>query len=265
MDKLLYIGKGLLIGIATLVPGVSGGTMAIILGLYDKIIHALGTFFRSWKKNSLFLLQVGLGALGGAFLFSRLISLAIDHYRFPVQFLFMGFIIGGLPVLYQKTKSSISKKRDLLYLLAGLVVVLLMTVKPGVLINLAGGKGAASFFFLLAAGFTISVALILPGISTSFLLLTLGLYEITLRAVHTLDLTFLLPMVLGCIVGIMTTTRILERILHKYPRKAYLVIIGFILGSVIQVFPGFPRGMDFFTSLIAVILGFLAVRQLSRY
>jgi len=262
LNKLLNVIKGSIIGLATLVPGVSGGTMAIVLGIYDELIHALGRP-QHWKRSAGFLFQVGAGALAGALLFSRLIALALKHFGFPTRFFFIGLICGGLPVLYRRTKSSISRKSDFLYLLAGLLLVMSMAVKPGALIHITGTGGIASFLLLILAGCFIAIALILPGISASFMLLALGLYEVTLNAVHAVNLAFLLPVVLGCILGVLTTTRVLEGILQKYPRKSYLVIVGFLLGSILQVFPGIPPGFSLLYCLAALILGYLIIQRLS--
>lgn len=256
--KMLLIIKGCIIGVATLVPGVSGGTMAIVLGVYDDIIHALARP-KQWKENIGFLCQVALGALAGMFLFSKLLSLALHHFAFPVRYFFIGLICGGLPLLYQRTKTAISRKADYLFLLAGLLIVLVMAGKPETIIHLAGSGGLYSFFFLVLAGILVAVALILPGISGSFLLLALGMYELTLDALHNLNIPFLLPVAVGCLVGVLTTSRILEKLLRTYPRKTYLVIVGFLLGSIIQVFPGIPGGIELLYSFAALVLGYLII------
>lgn len=94
--------KGIVVGIATLVPGVSGGTMAIVLGIYDDLIHAVASFFKDIKKHTIFLFEVGLGALLALLLFSRLLENVIEKYPEIMGFLFIGIICGGLPVLYKK-------------------------------------------------------------------------------------------------------------------------------------------------------------------
>ncbi|HBQ63417.1 MAG TPA: DUF368 domain-containing protein [Clostridiales bacterium] len=265
MNLLLTPLKGALTGIAMLIPGVSGGTMAIILGIYDHIIHAISTFFRDWKKNTLYLLAVGIGAAAGIGLFSNLISRALDHFRHPMIYLFLGIVIGGLPVLFRHIQNPEKKKADSLFLFIGLVIVLLMTLEPAAIVNLSQGTGILNFIFLVLAGVIIAVALILPGISTSFMLLTLGLYEPTIDAVKTFNLAFLIPVLLGCLLGVITTTRILETLLNKHTRKTYLLILGFVLGSIMQIFPGIPQGMDILYCLLTLATGYLAIRALSRY
>jgi putative membrane protein len=106
VEYIKNIIKGAVTGIAMLVPGVSGGTMAIILGIYDRMIHSVSSFFQDWKKNLLFLLQVGAGGVLGVLLFGRIMESAMASVPHIMKFLFMGFIVGGLPVLYRKSVST---------------------------------------------------------------------------------------------------------------------------------------------------------------
>jgi len=264
-NALLLMFKGALMGIATLIPGVSGGTMGIILGIYDKIIHAMSSFFKDWKKNVLFLLEVGIGSLIGIALFSNLIEAAMEKFEKPMIYLFLGVICGGLPVLYKKAKAPDGKKIDLLYLIGGFLIVIPMALKSSMIVNMANSTGILSFIFLLFAGFIIAVALILPGISTSFMLLAMGLYDITLKAVSTFDVSFLIPIVLGCVIGIITTTKLLENMMNKHPRQTYLMILGFVASSILQVFPGIPQGIEILYCILSAILGFFAIRLMSKY
>ncbi|WP_160675808.1 DUF368 domain-containing protein [Clostridium sp. C8-1-8] len=260
MKYMSSILKGVFIGIATLVPGVSGGTMAIILGIYDDLIHAIGSFFTDWKKHSLFLFQVGLGGLLGIGLLSKLLESIIDRYPTMMQYLFIGIIIGGLPVLYNKSNIKAKKsKSDFLFLILGFAMVLLLGSDPNTVSTMASGKETSNLLFLFIAGIVIAIALILPGISASFILLTLGLYEITLKAINTQNITFLLPIGLGILVGTLASTKVIEKFLDKHPSKAYMLIIGFVLGSLIAVFPGIPLGWDILASAIAFILGLTGI------
>lgn len=257
--------KGIVTGVATLVPGVSGGTMAIILGIYDNLIHAVSTFFDNWKKNFIYLLVVGLGGVTGILLFSRLLESAVKNYPYVMQFLFMGIIIGGLPVLYRKSATSGKGDiKDVIFLILGFVIVLLMSAEPAAVVNMATARGILSVIFLFFAGIIIAIALVLPGISGSFMLLILGLYEITLNAVNTFNIPFLIPLGLGVAAGTFGTAKVIERFLQKYPDKTYKLIIGFVLGSLVQVFPGIPVSSQLIASALALIIGFLAIFWLGR-
>ncbi len=265
MDYLKNFLKGIAAGVATLVPGVSGGTMAIILGIYDDLIHAVGSFFDNWKKNFMFLMVIGIGGVLGILLFSRLLENAIANYPHIMQFLFMGIIIGGLPVLYRKSaatgKASIT---DLIFLIVGFALVLFMSAEPTAIINMATAQGALSVIFLFAAGIIIAIALVLPGISGSFMLLVLGMYGITLNAINTVNIPFLIPLGLGVAAGTIGTAKIIEGFLQKHPGKTYKLIIGFVLGSLVQAFPGLPTNSQLPASAAVFIIGFLAIYWLGR-
>lgn len=257
--------KGVAVGVATLVPGVSGGTMAIILGIYDDLIHAVGSFFDNWKKNFMFLLVVGLGGVLSILLFSRLLENAITNYPYIMQLLFMGIIIGGLPVLYRKsTASSKGNIKDYIFLVLGFAIVILMSAEPTAITNMATTHGILSVIFLFIAGIIIAIALVLPGISGSFMLLILGLYSVTLNAINTVNIPFLIPLGLGVAAGTFGTAKIIERFLQKHPGKTYMLIIGFVLGSLVQVFPGIPASSQLIASIAAFIIGFLVIFWLGK-
>ncbi len=309
VDYIKNFIKGIAVGVATLVPGVSGGTMAIVLGIYDRLIHSVGSFFEDWKKNFFFLFQVGAGGLLGILLFNRLMLRALEVVPYVMQFLFIGIIIGGLPVLYKKAMSigvtgsagtvahekpsartaahekpfagtdaksekagtsgrpetgNLPNISDIIFLVIGIVIVLLMTSKPDTVVNLATGSTLLSYIFLLLAGVIFAVALVLPGISFSFMLLALGMYDITLKALKDFNIPYLIPLGLGVALGTFGTARLLERLMQKHPRKTYMIILGFVVGSLIEVFPGIPQGWQLPVSITAFILGFAAMYRLGK-
>lgn len=264
MKHIVNFFKGIVVGLATLVPGVSGGTMAVVLGIYDDLIHAIGSFFENWKKHFILLLEVGLGALTSLILFSRLLDNALKTYPFVMKFLFIGIIFGGIPVLYKKSREGKKDFKDFLFLIIGFVIVIVMGLEPSVTTTLAASQGVLSIIFLFIAGIIIAVALILPGISASFMLLTLGLYSVTLNAVNTFNVPFLIPLGIGVIAGTLGTAKTIEKLLQKYPSRTYMLILGFVIGSIFPVFPGIPQGFTILSSLLALVLGFLFISWLSK-
>lgn len=265
MKYLKNFFKGMAVGIATLVPGVSGGTMAVILGIYDNLIHAISSYFEDWKKHTILLLEIGLGALLGVALFSRLLENALTQYPHVMQFLFMGIIIGGLPVLYRKSRTAGKRApSDFIFLILGFVIVLLLSSETEATGTLASPQGLLSMIYLFIAGVILAVALILPGISGSFMLLALGLYGVTLNAINTLNIPFLIPLGLGVAAGTLGTTKAIETFLQKYPSKAYMLIMGFVIGSLIPVFPGIPANLQLIASIAAFIIGFAAIFWLGK-
>lgn len=255
--------KGIAIGIATLVPGVSGGTMSIILGIYDDLIHSISSFFNDWKKHSKLLIQVGLGAALAFLLFSNIISIALNKIPMEMGFFFLGVIAGGIPVLYKKATLSKGSFIDIILLLIGFALVLLMSGNS-VVSALSNSNGFINMVMLLLAGIIVAIALILPGISGSFMLLALGLYNITIESIKTLYVPFLIPLVIGVLIGTLATAKTIEGLLNRYPRKTYMLILGFVIGSAIPVFPGIPQDGRMLTSILSLFLGFLLIYNLSK-
>ena len=124
--------------------------------------------------------------------------------------------------------------------------------------------GPVSFLLLALSGFIAAVALILPGISVSYLLLLMGLYSETMRAISTLYFPFLIPLALGLVLGILLTTKLLETAMKKHPQPTYLIILGFILGSIVTIFPGVPTSWDILYCILTLAAGYAAIRLLSR-
>lgn len=265
MKNIKHFIKGIIIGISTLVPGVSGGTMSLILGVYDDMIHAVSGFFKDIAKNAKFLAVIGAGGVVGIALFSKIIDYCLNHFHFPVIYFFLGVIFAGIPVLYKETnKGKVKKPTDYIFFAIGLILIVVMSLYNGTIINLAGSTGIFNFIFLIIAGIIIAVALILPGISTSFMLLALGLYDITLKAINNIQLNYLVPICIGALIGVIATTKILENCLTNKPRPTYLLILGFVLGSIIQVYPGIPTGLDIVLSIITFVLGYVMIYYMSK-
>ncbi len=255
--------KGGLIGASMLIPGVSGGTAAIILGIYDDILSAISCFTQDKKKHFLFLLKVGIGGVIGICLFARLLLQAVTAFPMPMMFLFLGAIGGSIPALIKKSGIHSYKISDLLFFLIGLAVVFGLSYLPQLEWNFAETDGWG-FLILLLAGFGVAIALILPGISASYILFLLGIYEVTLSAIRRLDFLFLAPLGIGILVGVLLTARLLEKGMQKFPRISYLTISGFVAGSMLEVFPGFPSGIMIPISIMTMAIGFLTVFFLGR-
>ena len=221
--------KGLLIGATMIVPGVSGGTMAIILGIYDHLISAVSSFGKNIKENLLFLITFALSAAVGMFLFSTPMSWLLELYEFPVICFFSVVVLCGVPVIGKKSGVERVTFDVVAYMLLGGILVVSISKIPGNLFN------AGSFAGLIVAGILSAAALILPGISFSHFLLVLGIYENLLSAVKTLNFGFLIPLGAGVLAGVILLSRLLENLMKKYTKQTYMIILGFILGSVAEI------------------------------
>jgi len=256
--------KGFVVGASMLVPGVSGGTMAIILGIYDELIHAISTLRQNLKENVVLLGTFVLAGILGILLFSRPMLAAITLWNKPMMFLFLGAILGSIPPLYRKVRISRIKPVNIAVALIGACIGISTRYLPEGLFQLSSGFDLFNFSMLVLAGVIIAVALILPGISASYVLLMMGMYHLTLVAIKEFNVLYLVPLVVGILGGTFLTAGILERAMKRHPQFTYMLIIGFMLGSLVQVFPGVPKGAEIFLCILTFIAGFGIIVWIGR-
>lgn len=261
---LLNMIKGMFVGGSMLIPGVSGGSMAIILGIYDELICAVSSFFKN-KKDNLKLLSIFMvGAFIGIILFAKPLLYLTDTYTFPMMYFFVGAVTGSIPMIYKKAEIKGVSIQSIVYIVLGIFAVFLISLIPKELFEVDLNNGIQDYLILIITGIVVAVALVLPGISVSYMLLVLGMYEETIRAVSEFYLPYLMPLGIGVLLGIILTTRILERAMTLHSRPTYLIILGFVIGSVIEVFPGIPEGAAIIISLFNLFLGYFLIRKLSE-
>ena len=255
--------KGAVVGGTMLIPGVSGGTTAIILGIYDQLVRAVSGF-RAHKRESLRLLfWFCLGACGGILLLARPLLGLLERFPLPTGCFFLGAVAGSVPAVYRKSRIQHFQWRVPVYVLLGAALVLALNRLP-VPAHEAAAGGGGGFLLLLLAGALSAAALVLPGISVSYLLLLLGLYDGTMTAIARLDLAFLFPLALGLLAGIFLFTRALDLLMTRYPRATYLVILGFMLASLPTLLPGLPGAAEWLPCLLSLLAGFLIIHRVSR-
>lgn len=229
--------KGLCVGGTMLVPGVSGGSMAMILGIYDKLITSVSSFFACKKRNALFLLLFALGGGAGMLLFANPLLYLLQRYPLVLRWFFIGAVAGSTPMMLKKAQIHSVSWRLPVFLVVGFSAVALFSILPAADASGAENPGA---LFLICAGLVAAVALVLPGISVSYLLLMMDMYNTVIQSISRLYLPYLLPLGAGVLLGIILTTKLLERAMEKHPQQTYLLILGFVLGSLPELFPGFP-------------------------
>ncbi len=251
--------KGIVIGAAMLLPGLSGGTTAILLGIYDSMVSAVSSFRKAPKKNLIYLATVALGGGVGILLFAKPLLFLTEQWEFPMTYLFMGAVLGGIPILWREGGIQRFSLSCVLYPLLGAALVVTIGYLPQDLFQMDGTLAVVNILLLLAAGIVLAVALVLPGISFSYLLLILGLYRPALAAVESLNFGFLLPLGMGVLAGVLLTTRLLERCMARHPQGTYLVILGFVIGSLKDVFPGVPAGWELLICPLTLAAGFFGV------
>lgn len=276
-SNLSIILKGFIIGSSMSVPGVSGGTMAILLGIYDKLIGSISNFLKDIKGNAIFLIKFCIGSGLGIGSLAFVIKWLLEKFPLPVSFFFLGAVIGGIPALYKKTKETQLKVSSVIYFLIGLAIVISIGFIPVGNFNISSGSGLAHYLMLLVTGIIIALALVLPGISTSHMLLVLGMYDTMILAITEFDLVYIGILGISTLIGIFLITKPLEWTMNKFPHQTYCMIIGFVLGSTSEIFrdkilPAIPSNTDAswwiistIASIVTFALGYLAIIALSRF
>ena len=234
--------RGLLMGAADIVPGVSGGTVAFITGIYDQLLDSLRAvdlaflaklsrldITGAWQHiNGRFLLALLLGIATSIFSLAQLVSWVLEHHPVPLWAFFFGLILASAAVLLREVDNWSAPK--VLCLLSAGAVAVCIALSPVMSLEM----GLAGVFL---AGFLAVCAMILPGISGSFILVLLGMYSTTLVALKSLDLVFILVFVIGAGCGLLCFSRLLHWLLQRFHQGTMAVLTGFLFGSLLVVWP----------------------------
>lgn len=254
------IYRGFLMGISDLIPGVSGGTIAFLLGIYDRLLTSIsGLFSREWKKHIGFLFPLAIGMGLTLVLFSRVIKFLLANYFAPTQFFFIGLIIGILPFMAKqaKIKTTFKFHHYIVLLIVGILLAMTAFISPAdstVITSLT----PASTLVLFLSGWAASTAMLLPGISGSFVLLLLGMYSTAISALSDFNIPIMIVIGLGVILGFVISSKIIHFLLNRHATFTFAIIIGLIIGSVFVIYPGIPEsGTPFLMSSVALIMGLL--------
>lgn len=242
--------KGILIGIANIIPGVSGGTMAVSLGVYDKIIRAITGFRKNFKQSILILLPYIIGAVAGIGVLSFVVRYALDTYPMQTSGLFIGLIIGGIPVLLRSVKGArLSIPNILVFLLFFFIVTSMafLNGNEGSVTDITVNFGVVIQLFFI--GVIASATMIIPGVSGSLVMMVLGFYGIIISNISNFisalagrdipalihGFGILLPFGLGILAGIGLVAKLIEILFAKAPVLTYFAIFGLIFGSPIAI------------------------------
>ncbi|UOQ44379.1 DUF368 domain-containing protein [Halobacillus salinarum] len=261
------IYRGILMGASDVVPGVSGGTIAVVLGIYDRLIEAINGFFsREWKKHLKFLLPLGIGVGISILMLSKLIEWLFGHYPGPTEFFFLGLIIGVVPFLSHKAdvKHNFTSRHYLIFLI-GVVIVGSLAFFQANESEPMQNLTLATYVFLFFSGWIASSAMILPGISGSFILLIIGVYTTVIHGISELRIDIIAVVGLGVALGLIFMSKIINYFLEHHTSGTFALIIGFVIGSVFVIFPGLPESnLMWFVSGVTFIAGLLAAWLLGR-
>ncbi len=273
--KWINILKGFAMGTSDLVPGVSGGTIALLLGIYNQFIASIsGIFSRRFWPSFTFLIPIIIGMLLAMGSLSNLFNYLLSQHHIPTMFFFGGLIIGIVPYLLKISnyKTSFTTKHYMM-VIAGIAILIVITLMnngdkhAGETLTLSTGLIIKYFI----AGMCASSAMLLPGISGSFMLLVFGVYGTVMLAISEFvklnfaGLPILLAVGFGVLAGFIISSKIIQYFLTHHKLMTFALIIGFVVGSLFAVFPGLPTNIVMsFVSLVVFIIGFIVSLTLGR-
>ncbi|CXM65436.1 TPA: DUF368 domain-containing protein [Staphylococcus aureus] len=273
--KWINILKGFAMGTSDLVPGVSGGTIALLLGIYNQFIASIsGIFSRRFWPSFTFLIPIIIGMLLAMGSLSNLFNYLLSQHHIPTMFFFGGLIIGIVPYLLKISnyKTSFTTKHYIM-VIAGIAILIVITLMnnsdkhAGETLTLSTGLIIKYFI----AGMCASSAMLLPGISGSFMLLVFGVYGTVMLAISEVvklnfaGLPILLAVGFGVLAGFIISSKIIQYFLTHHKLMTFALIIGFVVGSLFAVFPGLPTNIVmWFVSLVVFIIGFIVSLTLGR-
>lgn len=268
---LKMILKGVVIGVANIIPGVSGGTMAVSMGIYDKIIHAATHLLSEFKKSMKILLPILIGAALGLVVVARLIQIMFDKAPLQTNLLFVGLIVGGLPAMTKKVKGQSIRLSHIIacvLFFAFVVGLAAMGETEGTAADMTFTAVNVAKFF--GVGIVASATMVIPGVSGSMILMIMGYYNPILKEVNCFidnllsfnvsglidGCTILVPFGIGVVVGIFAIAKVIEIIFTKFPYVAYWAIIGLIVASPFAILMMNSLGT---ISVVTVLTGIVAL------
>ena len=243
--------RGIVIGVANIIPGVSGGTMMVSMGIYDTLIHCITHLFKQFKKSVLTLLPYAVGMLVGIVGLASVINWGLDHYSLPTNTLFIGLILGGLSPLLQKIDKKKIGPAAVIAFIALFALIIWMGFQNRDSIQNADSieMNAGQMILMVLLGMVASATMIIPGVSGSLVLMLLGYYKAVTSALTALKdglfslnfaamgqpLLLLLPFLIGIVLGIFGVAKLIEWLTHQYPTATYCGVLGLVVASPISL------------------------------
>lgn len=272
-EKLILILKGIIIGAGKIIPGVSGGMLAITLNVYDRGIKSISNFFKNIKENFTFLFTLGIGILISILSVSKLIKYTLDNYYLPTMLLFIGMIIGGIPSIVNEAKQEKSLK-NVIIMLIPFILIFILSITSNIF-NIGSVK-EAKFIPMIIIGIVDAITMIIPGISGTAILMMLGYYDIIISAFGSFtnvsliysNLSIIIPFGLGMIIGVIVLSKIINHLLNKYRISCLYATIGFSISSILLLLietlkTNYYIG-EILISLVLLVVGYFISSKLDK-
>lgn len=305
MKFLEHIIIGIIIGISNIVPGVSAGTMFVILGIFKKLIdqvglcldevktmvknitkfkeknggiRAVGIMFKNiFMSQKTFLIPIAIGMIFAIYFVAKLFSILNPEQILYRNYIFLGLILGGIPALFKELKkgtdiANIKKRKISIYIFMiigfAMMFALYLLKVNGIGLRKVGYEELSITMALplFLVGAVAAASMVIPGISGSMVVLILGYYELMTVSISKLNMIFIIPFAIGILVGIMAILKLIKYLLDKHYTRTYSCIVGFVVGSLLMVFPGLPVGvMGYVITIVCIAIGIMLSYMVEKY
>ena len=305
MKFLEHIIIGIIIGISNIVPGVSAGTMFVILGIFKKLIdqvglcldevktmvknitkikeknggiRAVGIMFKNiFMSQKTFLIPIAIGMIFAIYFVAKLFSILNPEQILYRNYIFLGLILGGIPALFKELKkgtdiANIKKRKISIYIFMiigfAMMFALYLLKLNGIGLRKVGYEELSITMALplFLVGAVAAASMVIPGISGSMVVLILGYYELMTVSISKLNMIFIIPFAIGILVGIMAILKLIKYLLDKHYTRTYSCIVGFVIGSLLMVFPGLPVGvMGYVITIVCIAIGIMLSYMVEKY
>ncbi len=266
-----YFLCGIVFGTANVIPGVSGGTMLVIFGIFDKLTESISGI-KKIIKNIPFLLTFGIGAGAGILVSAKVISSLFEMFGVQTNMFFIGLILGGVPLIY-KIGTAEKKAKPLCalpFIIAMIAVIGLSVLDKLEIFSLGVENQVTGFDFvfslkIMGCAALAAVTMIIPGISGSFIMMLLGVYETIIGAVKDLNLWVIIPFAIGAVIGIIVGAKLISMLINKNRLMVYSALMGLVVGSVYAILPdGFGFNLTTGYGFVCLIFGVIASVLIER-
>lgn len=265
MKSFLYrILCGFCLGISIFAPGISGSIMAIIMGIYDKIIDITSNPFKNLKQNIKFLFPMGIGAVISLILFIFVFSYLFETYEKAVYMLLIGLIAGNLPMIYKEAKKSEFKWYYLLGAIIAVAIAFVIGVMSESVSSAEGVAISSNLIYLAVCGAVGGFASLIPGMSISMILIVMGVYDILISSAKSLDIAVIAVVGVAFVLAMVISSRFIKFIFNKFNGLAHFMVLGFLVGSIGGIFCSLPSEGSTLAGIVMLVIG-LAISLLFVY
>lgn len=241
--------KGFVIGIGKIIPGVSGAMLAIAMGIYDKALDYICNFKNNKKESIKYLFPIGLGVILSIVFFSKIISLSLANFYLITMLFFVGLIIGGVPMIISRVN-----KRDYFIVIISFVIFFLISISS--INNVYVMKNnIVDFFAFFISGIIEAIGSVVPGISSTALLMIMGTYNIVITSIGNLNnIGVLIPFGIGLVIGLIVVVKIINYLFKKCENKVYAFVLGILLSSIVLLV---VQSFKYSFGIIELIIGLI--------